>query len=349
LSQKVTIQQFEPPGPIGAAYIDSTHPIPIIMGPAGSGKTVASAYKGPHLATNWFPVCKDGVVRVKVTVLRPTYRDMARTALESWHSERLFPENHPWTYDYTGGIDRPVIHKLRWKAKRGPDLVTVDLNVMFAAIGDAAPEQFAKGFETSAVWLNECDLFGGRIPGLMFSRTGRYPSMDMIAPSELDRVTRDYRAAMVKAGLPMEGDDVLLPRILWGDCNPPDPSNWVNKWLIEKPDEHKLYKLFRQPSGLSAQAENRKGKPRSAYEMELQTMTPPRWANGAGQWTRTGPARGRLAIPRSQKACPCAGWTTTPTPMRGTRAAASVWLSAGIGSRPKKQRVKAHPRKTACA
>lgn len=244
------------------------------MGPAGSGKTVASAYKGPHLATNWFPVCKDGVVRVKVTVLRPTYRDMARTALESWHSERLFPENHPWTYDYTGGIDRPVIHKLRWKAKRGPDLVTVDLNVMFAAIGDAAPEQFAKGFETSAVWLNECDLFGGRIPGLMFSRTGRYPSMDMIAPSELDRVTRDYRAAMVKAGLPMEGDDVLLPRILWGDCNPPDPSNWVNKWLIEKPDEHKLYKLFRQPSGLSAQAENRKGKPRSAYEMELQTMTP---------------------------------------------------------------------------
>lgn len=274
VKQDVTIQQFKPPGPVGAAHIESTHPIPVIMGPAGSGKTVGSAFKGPYLATNWFPVCRDGVVRVKLTVLRPTYRDMARTALESWHSERLFPEKHPWTVEYTGGIDRPVVHKMRWKAKRGADLVTVDFTAMFAAIGDASPEQFAKGFETSCVWLNECDLFGPRIPGLMFSRTGRYPSLDMIASSELDRVTRERRLLMQQLGLPTQDDDVMLPRILWGDCNPPDPGNWVNRWLIEKPQEHKLYKMFRQPSGLSPHAENREGKTRASYEEDLQTMTP---------------------------------------------------------------------------
>lgn len=274
LSQKAVVQQYEPPGPIGAAFIESTHPISVIMGPAGSGKTVGSAFKGPYLATNWFPVCKDGVVRVKMTALRPTYRDMSRTALESWHNERLFPENHPYTVEYTGGVDRPVIHKLKWKALRGRDLVTVEFTAMFAAIGDANPEQFAKGFETSCVWLNECDLFSERIPGLMFSRTGRWPSMDQISPSELDRVLGPYAKAMANAGIKLEDDDVLLPRIEWGDCNPPDPSNWVNKRLIEKPDDWKLYKMFRQPSGLSPQAENRKGKPRSAYEQDLQTMTP---------------------------------------------------------------------------
>jgi hypothetical protein len=273
LTQKAVIQSYEPPGPIGAAFIESTHPISVIMGPAGSGKTVASAIKGPYLATNWFPVCKDGVVRVKMTALRPTYRDMARTALESWHNERLFPENHPYTVEYTGGIDRPVVHKLKWKALRGRDLVTVEFTAMFAAIGDANPEQFAKGFETSCVWLNECDLFSDRVPGLMFSRTGRFPSMDQIAPSELNRVLGPYAKLMAEVGINIDDDDVLLPRVEWGDLNPPDPSNWVNKRLIEKPKDWPLYKLFRQPSGLSPQAENRKGKPRSAYEQDLQTMT----------------------------------------------------------------------------
>lgn len=261
---------------MGAAYIDSTHPISIIMGPGGSGKTVGSAFKGPHLATNWFPVCRDGVIRVKLTILRDVYRDMSRTALESWHNERLFPKNHPWTVEYNGGIDRPTTHKMRWMTRRGSSLsapIPVEFTAYFAAIGDANPEQFAKGFETSMVWINECDMHHARIPGLMFSRTGRYPSVDQIAPAELDRVMRPFLKIMRDTGVALEDGEIVLPRILWGDCNPPDPDNWVNTMLIEEPEKWPLYKLFRQPSGLSAQAENRQGKPRSAYEQDLRTMT----------------------------------------------------------------------------
>lgn len=268
-----SFQRYQPPGPIGAAYIESRHPISIIMGPAGSGKTVASAYKGPHLANKWFPVCKDGVIRMKVTALRPTYRDMARTALETWHSDRLFPEKHPFTVEYTGGVDRPVLHRLEWATVRGSQRVKVEFTMQFAAVGDAEPEQFAKGYETSMVWLNECDLFGERIPGLMFSRTGRYPSMDMIAPAELDRVMQPYVKTMAEAGINLEGDDKLLPRILAGDCNPPDVDNWVIKRMIEEPEKWPLYRMFRQPSGLSPHAENRAGKSRASYEQDLRTMT----------------------------------------------------------------------------
>jgi hypothetical protein len=271
------MQQYEPPGPIGAAYIESTHPIPVIMGPGGSGKTDGSAYKGPHLTTSWYPVCKDGVIRVHLTVLRDVYRDMARTALESWHNPRyLFPKNHPWTVEYTGGVDRPTTHKLKWHAKREGvrELIPVEFTAYFAAIGETNPEQFAKGFQTSMVWLNEIDLHDEAIPGLMFSRTGRYPPVDSIAPSEMDRVMGPYRKVMQSVGLKIDDDEVLLPRILWGDCNPPDPDNWVARNLVDEPEKHPMYKLFRQPSGLSSKAENRVGKPRSAYEQDLSAMTP---------------------------------------------------------------------------
>jgi len=226
-----------------------------------------------HMAASWMPVCRDGIIRCKATVLRTTYRDLARTALESWHNERLYPKNHPWTESYEGGIDRPAVHKLRFGTIRDRSTVEVQLTMQFAAIGDAIPEQFIKGFETSMAWLNELDLFGERIPGLMFSRTGRYPSVDQIAPSELDRVTRDYRRLMAAAGISIEADDVVLPRLLWGDFNPPDLDHWLVKNLLEEPEKWPLYKLFRQPSGLAANAENRIGKPRSSYEQDLQTMT----------------------------------------------------------------------------
>ena len=250
-----------------------------------------SAFKGPHLAANWFPICKDGVVRVKSTVLRTTYRDMARTALESWHSERLFPKNHPFTVHYEGGIDRPVIHRLEWATIRDRRRVKVEFTAQFAAIGESNPEQFVKGFETSFAWINECDLFAAEIPGLMFSRTGRYPAVDMISPEDLDRVMKPYRKSMAEAGIQLADDEIVLPRLLWGDCNPPDPDNWVVKNLVEAPDDFKLYKLFRQPSGLASNAENRIGKPRSSYEQDLRTMTPDNarryvhggWLGGEGE------------------------------------------------------------------
>lgn len=274
MSLPVSFQNYKPPGPIGAAAIESVHPITYIMGPAGSGKTVAFAFKGPHLASKWFPVCRDGVIRVKMTVLRDTYRDLSRTALETWHSERLFPEKHPWTVSYEGGIDRPVLHKLKWWTKRGNTNVPVEFSAQFAAIGDANPERFVKGFETSFAWLNEADLFSERIPGLMFMRTGRYPAVDTIAPSELDRVMKPYLATLRECGVNIDDDEVVLPRLEWADCNPPDYDNYVVRWLIEEPEKHKLYKLFRQPSGLAHNAENREGKPRSAYEQDLLSMTP---------------------------------------------------------------------------
>lgn len=262
------LQTYKAPGPIGAAFIESRGPIDLVMGPAGSGKTVASTVKGPHSAVSWFPVCRDGVIRVKMAVIRDTYRDLARTCLSSWYA--MFPEKHPFTVFHQGGLDRPVVHHLKFWTQRGNTYVPVEFKAEFGAIGDANIESFIKGYEISFGWMNECDLLHARVPGLFLQRTGRYPAVSDLSPAELDRVVVDYRRMLQGIGLKIDDGETLLPRMIWGDMNPPDIAHWSYENCVEK--RLPGWNLFKQPSGLSPQAENRAGKPRSSYEMEAATM-----------------------------------------------------------------------------
>lgn len=271
----INIQNYQPPGPVGAAFIASRGPLDFIMGPAGSGKTVCSVVKGPLLAASYMPVCRDGVVRFKQAVVRDTYRDFARTYLASWHE--TFPVDHPWTVSYEGGQDRPIKHRLKWWADRGRDRILIDFELQTGAIGDHNVEQFIKGYELSAASGNECDLLDPRVHGLLFQRTGRYPPVEQISPAELDRVSRDGREAMKLMGLAVDDGEVVLPRVYWGDMNPPDVDHQILQdcGYGEHIDKAKPgYRLFHQPGGLDAGAENRRGKPRSSYELEAATQSP---------------------------------------------------------------------------
>lgn len=266
---EIDFEHYRPPGPVGKGFLDALGPIDLIMGPAGSGKTVCSVYKGLKLAVEYWPICKDGWVRFKLACIRDTYRDFARTALSSWYD--AFPISHPYTAEHSGGQDRPVKHKLRWRARRrGVGEIKIEFLMETGAIGDQNVEQFIKGYEISAGWINECDMLDERVPGLLFQRTGRYPKVDGIAPSELERVSRDGRKTFDKMGLSYEPNEIILPRIVWGDLNPPDIDNWVYRFCIK--DKMPGFNLHRQPSGLSPQAENPVGKPRSSYELEAATQ-----------------------------------------------------------------------------
>lgn len=267
----IDITRYKPPGPVGEAFLNSFGPVDTIMGPTGSGKTVCSVYKGPKLAAEYLPVCKDGWVKVRMACIRDTYRDFARTALDSWYD--AFPINHPWTVEHSGGQDRPVKHRLQWEAHRpgGVGKVKIDFEMQTGAIGDNNIEKFIKGYQISLGWLNECDMLDGRVPGLLLQRTGRYPPVEAIADSELERVSRDGKKAFDLMGLTAEEGEIILPRMVWCDCNPPDYDNWVNEYHVE--NKRPGYNFFWQPGGLSPNAENRVGKPRSSYELEEATQS----------------------------------------------------------------------------
>ena len=263
------IKHYQPPGPVAAAFIQSRGPIDLIMGPGGSGKTVASVIKGPRHAAEYAPHDRNGWIRVKTLCLRDTYRSFAATALASWYN--MFPQNHPWTYSHEGGQDRPVKHVLRWKVRRGSVELNAEYTMETGAIGDNNLEQFFKGYEVTYGWMNECDILHENVPGLLFQRTGRFPEVHTLADSEIERVSRDGRKMMDVMGLSYEPHEVVLPRIVWGDYNPPDLDNWAVKVPIE--EKRPGYNHFWQPGGLESTAENRVGKPRSSYELELATTT----------------------------------------------------------------------------
>ncbi len=264
---KFDITRYAPPGPVGARYIRSIGPIDLIMGPWGSGKTVATVFKIAHHCAVDFPVCKDGVVHVRVAAIRDTYREMAKTALASWHE--FFPKRGPFTAPdkdaYAGGQDRPVKHILEWDVLRrwpeGPKATKIRLEMEFGAIGEQNLDSFFKGYEITAGWMNECDLLNEDVPGRFYGRTGRYPPASEIMEWEGDRL------GWVKD--PDSGVEAInVPRIIMGDYNPPDESNWTYKRHIEEPQNWTGYNFFAQPSGLSPQAENRAGKARYKYEEE---------------------------------------------------------------------------------
>jgi hypothetical protein len=247
-----SLATYEPPGPVCAAYIRSMGPIDGIMGPGGSGKTVGSIYKAIRFATNVMPVCTDGTIRCKITVVRDNYRSLYRSTLQSWFEAfptTLFP-------DFSGGQDRPGCHRLRIGTVRDGREVAVDIQADFFAIADVNYELLFKSYETSYAWATEADGVPHAAIPFFFSRTGRYPSLNRLP------------------------EGTRRPRVLGFDMNPPAPKHplYLAAKLGSFREDFKpgvdarTVNFFEQPSGLSDQAENRKGKSRADYELEMDTM-----------------------------------------------------------------------------
>jgi hypothetical protein len=260
---RYSLVNWQPPGPVCLGYVRSQGPIDCITGPAGSGKTVGSIFKCMRFAVAIMPVCNDGVIRVRGTVLRDNYRALYRTTLRSWF-EFFPPDWHDSTF--TGGQDRPAQHVLKLSTVRGGREVPVELTVDFFAVGDVAIEELLKGYETSFVWCNEGDLLNVRVIPFSYSRTGRYPPREL-----LPKGTR-------------------RPRLVTVDFNPPPPKHPL--WLACKAgtfntgergmgdnggppldDDTPSVNFFQQPSGLSPEAENRAGKTYEEYLEDARTLT----------------------------------------------------------------------------
>ncbi|MER9622670.1 hypothetical protein NKI98_14725 [Mesorhizobium sp. M0222] len=272
------IKRFKPAGPVCEAFINSNGPFDFIRGPWGSGKTVSAVFKIANKAGTLFPVCKDGKINVRCAAVRETYRELAKTALPTWL--RFFPKHGPYTAKekdaYSGGQDRPVNHILEWDVlRKWPDgwkETTVRLEMQFGAIGSENLESFFKGYEISFGWLNECDTMHEDVPGLLFGRTGRFPPRDTIMEWEGERLGYEVD--------PDTGNKVIkIPRMVFGDFNPPDEVNWTYKREIEEPEKWPGYNFFAQPSGLAANAENRDRKTRADYEAEERGFGGPKAAD----------------------------------------------------------------------
>jgi hypothetical protein len=252
--QLFDISRYDPPGPVGAAYIRSKGPIDAIMGPGGSGKTVASVFKIMRFAIHSTPVCLDGKIRVKATIVRDNYRSLFRTTMATWL--HWFPlSKYP---NFTGGGDRPATHTLPLSTVRDGREVPVDFRAEFFAVADINYELLFKSYETTIAWATEADGVDVGVPPFFYGRTARYPSRDMLAPG------------------------AVRSRLCLVDFNPPDPEHPLllacergdfKEDFVPGGSDPRTVNFFVQPSGLSLNAENRLGKSLQEYQDEAAVLT----------------------------------------------------------------------------
>ena len=218
-------QSYTPPGPIAQAWLYDTTEMSFIMGPVGSAKTTTGGQKVLEIGRAQHPSTRDGWRKAYICAIRMNYRQMHQSLIPSWN--KMFPRDFP-NSEWTGEKDGPCRHVLRFEPKGEPPIMII---VDFRSLADHSLENFVRGFEPTAWWLNEVDELPPGALGACYDRAGR-------------------------AFLDERPDD--LPPVqyskVFGDLNAPDLDNWFTEdYINAKPAG---FRLYRQPSGFDPRHEN---------------------------------------------------------------------------------------------
>lgn len=228
----------------------------LLLGPIGSGKSVASCIELFTLAQLQEPD-RNNVRRTRWAIIRNTYRELIDTTCKTWWD--WFPkEMGLWRQmDMT----HRIINEL-------PDGTTVDMEVMFRALDKPGDIKKLLSLELTGGWINECREVPKAILDALIGRCGRFPP--------------------IKDGTPATWIGVIL------DTNPPDSDHWIYRVFEEGEDSmppevledlspeileqlktaNTKWDIFHQPSGLSVKAENIKNLPPNYYLNMLQGKDP---------------------------------------------------------------------------
>jgi hypothetical protein len=213
-------------GPIAEGYIHSRAFIKGIMGPVGSGKTIASGQAFLQLAKKQGGVMgRDGVLvrKSRFAIIRDTYPNLDRNTIPSWF--KIIPRH---VGDFVNST--PRIHRFGFVLKRDGHILDRSARVLeicqveteFRAIGDQSVEDALRGLEVTAALVNEADRTHPDILTFLSGRVGRFGDLD---PS----LTVD-------------------PQIML-DLNGNDDENWTHKVLVEEKLDDAVQEALAKVSG----------------------------------------------------------------------------------------------------
>lgn len=214
--------RYEVAGPTIGEFHISDRFVRGIMGPIGSGKSVACCMEIVIRALQQRPG-PDGMRRSRWVIVRNSYPELKSTTIRTWvdwFREELFGKVR-W--------DAPISHTLRLAND-------CELEVLFMALDTPDDAKKLLSLEVTGAWLNEARELPKVVLDYVSGRVGRYPS--------------------IRAGGPT-WYGVLM------DTNPPDDDHWWYSLAEEVKPEN--MEFFRQPSALSADAENLHNLPENYY------------------------------------------------------------------------------------
>jgi hypothetical protein len=200
-------------------------PVTAIVGPIGSGKTVACLFKLLFLTVNHAKANPfDGIKRAKYLVVRSTNISLSRTVWDSiskWLPAGYFGEAR---------YDNNTISNYTITAFDG-----LEIEFLFFGIESDNQIQNLLSLDLTGVWLSEFREFPFKYLLDLYSRTGRYPS--------------EKDGGCGWSGMLMESNPFSKE------------SDWYKFWVLDKTpkklkEQNAPRKCFKQPGGLSPEAEN---------------------------------------------------------------------------------------------
>jgi len=214
----------------------------IVMGPVGSGKSVGCCWEVFLKACNQ-PPNEHKVRRSRWVIVRNTLPQLETTTMatwKDWFGTHVFP-------------DAPITGRSPYKQnirQSLPDGTELDLEVIFMALDGVLDVGKLMSLEVTGIWFNELRYIDEIIFREAQTRTGRFP------PAK-------------------DGGEAYWHGII-ADTNPPDVGGWIYKMAEEIRPENLSY--FKQPSGISEQAENKENLPARYYE-NMSIGKPKEWVN----------------------------------------------------------------------
>lgn len=182
-----------------------------IMGPIGSGKSVACTMELFRLACDQAP--HKGVRYSRCAVIRNTYGELKTTTIKTfqqWIPESICPITWSSPIKAVLGVPHP-----------SGDGTRVACEFLFVSMDRPRDVRKVLSLELTFAWLNEARELGRETLDAVQSRLGRYPGMN------LGGYTR---------------------KSLIMDTNPPDTAHWWYKLAeLERPEN---WAFFKQPGGL---------------------------------------------------------------------------------------------------
>lgn len=174
-----------------------------IMGPIGSGKSVACCWEIMFRAMAQEPHT-DGVRRSRWVIIRNTYRELIDTTMLTFFD--WFPKDMG---DYKAG-------DMKWTLFRKlEDGTSIYLEVLFRALDKPDDIKKLLSLELTGGWLNEAREIPKQVLDMLVGRLGRYPSKRLGGPSWFGCIA---------------------------DTNPPDSDHWWYRLFEENcPDNYSIY------------------------------------------------------------------------------------------------------------
>lgn len=214
--------------PIISKFIKDRNQIKGIMGPFGSGKSVACIMDLLLNACEQTPIKRgrQRVRRCKSVVVRNTYQELEDTTIETW--DEWIP--------LSMGNYRQQRKQVDYVLNLG-DGTVLEWSVLFRSLDKPKDIRKLGSLEITNGFINEAKTVPKVAVTTLIGRLGRFP--------------------------PKSQTQAIYPHLVM-DTNPPDDDNWW--YLAFEENTPDGWKIFKQPSGFSPDAENLENLPDDYYE-----------------------------------------------------------------------------------